>query len=326
MNLTQSIINFDYLSITFDIPIPNRETTLNKLLELSKRDKSDSRYKIECTYERIKKSRYKKNFLIFIRPTSKNPISNSASYHGVKFILSLDPIDKTQILRGNRKKQYYAKIAFNPNKTKFPGAQKISNFLCRLINEEVVGKLYENGRITRLDMCVDLHEQSLVFLPYAPKVKKYKSYKTKAGAVSSIILGSAKSKSKIRIYDKKKEEREKGKRPSTYDIHLRLELQQRDLRCTPEFCSVMPFKKKLTQVDFFNQTLFEDDSIDSTFKSNVVEGGINYALNFLDKKKRRAILVILREKHLLPQPFDVHGIRVEQFSLLLSAFKKIISF
>ena len=322
MNIDKLIVNFDYLSITFDISQSHREGVLQKLRDLSKQDKADNRLKFDCLPHYLKKkSRYRFHFKIFIRPTSKNPIGSLASYRGVSFVLSLDPIDKNQEPRAGRKKQYYAKITFNPNKARFTGALKIFRFLRTLIDSENAKKIYESGRITRTDMCVDLHRQPSIILPYASKMKKYKIYKTEQGVITGMSLGSDNSEDKINIYDKKEEGRAKGKKPSTYDIHWRLELRRRDLRCSPSSFSADPLKKKLSTVEFFDKTIFEDASINELFKDMVIAGGVNHALNHCDKKVRRKLLRKLREKHSLNHPFDIEGINVEQFSLLLSAFK-----
>lgn len=315
------IINFDHVSITFDIPLTIQEETIQKLIDLAQNKTSKNQLKIECRYtpEKRNKSRYRKAFTLKAKPITKNVLSAKSDVNGFKFKLELDPIDRNQEKTGNRKKQNFAKLSFNPNKTGIKGTQRIFLFLSSLIGLKYAKAIYRTGRMTRVDMCADLYQPLPFKFPYLLKVHHYEIIPPHPEETQSMIIGDGRSRDRIIIYDKAAEQQTR-KGNSTQKIHFRLELRRRDLRCTPKEFEPEPLRKKLSSIEFFSCSLLKDEELLPDFKNSVNSKGVIGALVELSKKERRKHLKRLRRFHAMKSPFDIDEINIHSFHEILRIF------
>lgn len=321
MNTENTVINFDYLSITFHVPKQKREIIVKALHDLSRKKNNSTSCSITCRYLRMReKSRYRKKFILVSHLKSTQIQTRNQKAKRVQFELSLDPIDKNRKIESSRKKQYFARLAFNPNSAQYIGINKIREFLIELFGAHCIRRAYETARITRTDICTDIFKPLEEGYPYIPKFKAYEKILSKEGRILSIILGSRKSRDRVTIYDKTKEQAAKGKAP-IYDSHFRLELRRRDLPFTPPDFNANLLKDKLLKIEFFSAALTKDSKLKKEFRFQAENYGVGKALLLLPPKSRRKTLTYIRKHHLMASPFDINGIDMQQFNKVLDTLQ-----
>ena len=266
----------DKLSVTLPVPPKFRMKVKNRLLEGIKYFKS-------------------KNI-----PAKHYPNQERCG-NNFKFTLPTDTVEgffdlKISIYPMNKSHNFF-RVEFNPNKLGSKGGRKIMKILIKVLGADIAAKLFNEGRVSRLDLALDIRKPLGNCFVFMKGLQQSEIYLDADGAVESQVLGSPKSnKKRFTLYNKAVEQC----LSDTGDKHWwRLEFVLRNLKC-----SVAGFDagllKDFQEILFFSREILDDDSFGRRFLRQVVKHGLNSALHPLDRNTKDRYLRRLAKHEIHP--------------------------
>ena len=278
-----SSVLIDKLSSTLSVPDKLKMRVKNRLLEGMKYFKSKN---IPAKHY-PSQERYGNNFKFML------PTDTKEGAFDLK--ISIYPMKKSH---------NFFRIEFNPNKLGTKGERRIIRILTQVLGADIAAKLFAEGRVTRLDLALNVRKYLGNCFIYMKGLQHSKIYLDDDGVVESQVLGSPASSQRLTLYNKLVEQC----LPDTGDKHWwRLEFVLRNLDC-----SVAEIDRELLKyfkkISFYSRALLDDDSFDRRFLRQVKKSGLNSALHSLDRNTKEKYLRRLA-KH------EIHPVDLQRLSL-----------
>jgi len=253
-------VSFDMISVTLRIEDHNKIKLKDKLLLLLETYKE----KGQIAKHYFHQERYGNIFRFEV------PTDTDAGHFVLKILIY--PMDKAH---------NFFKVEFNPNKLGTKGGRALCRILNKVLGAGGANRLFTEGRITRIDLAIDVYKRVNCFMLMKGAVKS-EIILGKSGKVESQIVGSETSKSRVTFYDKAVEQ---GHERAWY----RLEIVMRNLGF-----SMSETPKKLQnyfkKISFYRVTLLHDGYFDDDFLAQVKTDGLNAALHAQDRNVRTRYL------------------------------------
>lgn len=276
-NKIPSVLN-DKISITVPVPSKFRMTVKNRLLEGMKYLRSKNIPAIHYPNQ----NRYGNNFEFTL------PTDTVEGFFDLK--ISIYPINTAH---------NFFRVEFNPNKLGSKGGRKIMKILTKVLGADIAAKLFTEGRVTRLDLALNIRKPLGDYFIYMKGLRQSSIYvdDVDADAVESQVLGSPKSnKKRCTLYNKAVEQclTDAG------DKHWwRLEIVLRNLKCSVAGID-RGLLKHFQQISFYSREILDDDSFDRRFLQQVKARGLNFALHQLDRNTKEKYLRRLAKHEIHP--------------------------
>ena len=283
---TRTLVSFDKISVTLQIEDSYKLKLKDKLLEGLETYKEKGR--IAKHY--FNQERYG-NVFRFEIPTDT---------HEGHFVLKI-------LIYPLHKSHNFFKIEFNPNKLGSKGGRKILRIMKIILGAKKAGRIYSEGRITRIDLAIDVYQHINCFMLVKGAVKS-RIIVSKSGEIESQIAGSKASNSHTTLYNKVVEQANLN-RKCGHEVWYRLEIVMRKLDISiAEIPENLPnyFKK----ISFYRTTLLDDDYFDQGFLALVRTYGLNTALHTLDRNTRASYFRQLDEYKY--EPFNLRKLSITQ--------------
>ena len=266
----------DKLSVTLLVPPKFRMKVKNRLLEEMKYFKSKD---IPAKHY-PNQERYGNNFKF------KLPTDTVEGFFDLK--ISIYPMNKSH---------NFFRIEFNPNKLGTKGGQRIIRILIKVLGADVAAKLFTEGRVTRLDLALNVRKPLGDYLICMKGLRQSSILLDADGAVESQILGSPKSnKKRCTLYNKAVEQC----LSDVGDKHWwRLEIVLRNLECSVAGIN-RELLKHFKEISFYSREILDEDFFDQPFLQQVKERGLNSALHSLDRNTKEKYLRRLAKHKIYP--------------------------
>lgn len=223
------------------------------------------------------------------------PVRSGARY-GSAFQLRLTPEESCNIqIDPYRRGHNYMRLEFNPAKLGESGCSVLREFLEGLLGTDYTDAI-RGCRITSIHFAIDLYRLNIENISVFKRTRVGShAYFTEEGKLSSLTLGSLKGGTCIYIYDKEREQRDKG-RPSIATPKTRIEIRLRP-KCSPqELQSIANLFDELTIVEYRSLSDFSSEHAWIWFLDSCRTRGTTAALALIsDPKTRRRWANRIRE-------------------------------
>lgn len=272
-------VSFDKISVTLQIDDEYKLKLKDQLLQLLETYKKMGRIAKHYSHQ----ERYG-NIFRFEVPTDTD------EGHFVLKIL-IYPMDKAH---------NFFKVEFNPNKLGTKGGPKLCRILNKVLGAGGANRLYAEGRITRIDLAIDVYKPVNCFMLMKGAVKS--EIIGESGKIESQIVGSEASKSRVTLYDKAAEQGHEG-------AWYRLEIVMRNLGFS---MSEIPQKLQnyFKKISFYRVTLLADGYFDGDFLAQVQADGLNAALHAQGRNVRTRYLRRLSVHQY--EPFNLRRLSIKR--------------
>ena len=168
--------------------------------------------------------------------------------------------------------------------------------LIKVLGADIAAKLFTEGRVSRLDLALDIRKPLGNYFVFMKGLRKTEIYLDADGAVESQILGSSASNKRLTLYNKAAEQC----LPDTGDKHWwRLEFALRNLEY-PVAGFDAGLLKHFQEICFISRDILDDDYFDRRFLRQVVKHGLNFALHPLDRNTKDRYLRRLAKHEIHP--------------------------
>lgn len=278
-------VSFDKISVTLQIDDEYKLKLKDQLLLLLETYKEKGRIAKHYSHQ----ERYG-NIFRFEVPTDTD------EGHFVLKIL-IYPMDKAH---------NFFKVEFNPNKLGTKGGPKLCRILNKVLGAGGANRLYAEGRITRIDLAIDVYKPVNCFMLMKGAVKS-EIILGESGKIESQIVGSETSKSHVTLYDKAVEQAGSDDKPER--AWYRLEIVMRNLGFS---MSEIPQKLQnyFKKISFYRVTLLADGYFDGDFLAQVQADGLNAALHAQGRNVRTRYLRRLSVHQY--EPFNLRRLSIKQ--------------